>query len=52
MSMKHIADSLEIYETDGEYYGLRSKLGDDARAIRTDELPEIDLICAGFRHFM
>ena len=37
-----------LYETDGEYYSLRSKLGDDARAIRTDELPDIDLICAGF----
>ncbi len=31
-----------LYETDGEYFC------EDARAIRTDELPEIDLICAGF----
>ena len=31
-----------LYETDGEYFC------EDARAIRTDEVPEIDLICAGF----
>ena len=31
-----------LYETDGEYFC------EDARAIRTDELPDIDLICAGF----
>ncbi len=29
-----------LYETDGGYFC------DDARAIRTDELPEIELICA------
>ena len=31
-----------LYETDGEYFC------EDARAIRTDEVPDIDLICAGF----
>lgn len=31
-----------LYETEGEYFC------DDARAINTDELPDIDLICGGF----
>lgn len=31
-----------LYETEGEYFC------DDARAIDTDELPDIDLICGGF----
>ena len=31
-----------LYGTEGEYFC------EDARQIRTDELPEIDLICAGF----
>lgn len=31
-----------LYDTGGEYFC------DDARKIRTDELPDIDLICAGF----
>ena len=31
-----------LYETEGEYFC------NDAKSINTDELPEIDLICAGF----
>ena len=31
-----------LYETEGEYFC------DDARAINTEELPDIDLICGGF----
>ncbi len=31
-----------LYETDGEYFC------EDARAINTDDVPDIDLICAGF----
>ncbi len=35
-----------LYDTEGEYFC------DDARAINPADVPDIDLICAGFPHFV